>query len=281
MTGFAPSFTPDGTYYHLDSTGDDTKTNTLILIHGLGLHHAMWRHQTAALVEAVSDSAMPSYQVLRYDLYGHGKSAPPPEPPSLALFSRQLKTLMEHLNIPHAVVMGFSLGGMIVRRFAMDYPNMAEAIAILHSPHERDQAAHDHIQKRVYQAKADGPDATVEDALTRWFSDAFRTSHPAVMDEVRQWVKANDRDIYPQIYQVLVDGVRELIKPEPPIACPALVMTGDEDFGNNPDMSAAIAREIPASELHILKGLRHMAMLEDPEAFNAVLIRFMKTVINT
>ena len=43
-------------------------------------------------------------------------------------------------------------------------------------------------------------------------------------------------------------------------------------------MSAAIAKEIPASELHILKGLRHMAMLEDPDTFNAVLIRFINKV---
>jgi pimeloyl-ACP methyl ester carboxylesterase len=292
MIGYAP----DGTFYHLHSSGPETNGGTdggsdkgsdkgsgdkaIILIHGLGLNHAMWQHQTAALAQAFSGHANASYQVLSYDLYGHGKSPPPPETPSLTLFSRQLKALMQHLNINSAIVMGFSLGGMIVRRFAMDYPDMADAIAVLHSPHQRDQAAHDKIQNRVYQAKADGPDATVEDALIRWFSDHFRLTHTDVMDEVRQWVKANDRDIYPQIYQVLVDGVKELINPEPPIICPALVMTGDEDFGNNPDMSAAIAKEIPKSELCILKNLRHMAMLEAPEAFNTVLIRFINHVNN-
>lgn len=272
------TLTPDGTFYRLYKTDDDTEGKALILIHGLGLNHDMWREQTEALVKTFKGTKTPSYQVLSYDLYGHGRSSPPPEIPSLTLFSRQLKTLMQHLNLSQAIIMGFSLGGMIVRRFAMDYPDMAQAIAILHSPHDRDQAAHDKIQQRVYQAKADGPDATVEDALIRWFSDAFRASHPDTMDDVRQWVKANDRNIYPQIYQVLVDGVKELIAPELLINCPALVMTGDEDFGNNPDMSAAIAKEIPASELHILKGLRHMAMLEDPDTFNAVLIRFINKV---
>jgi pimeloyl-ACP methyl ester carboxylesterase len=272
------TLTPDGTFYRLYKTDDDTEGKALILIHGLGLNHDMWREQTEALVKTFKGTKTPSYQVLSYDLYGHGRSSPPPEIPSLTLFSRQLKTLMQHLNLSQAIIMGFSLGGMIVRRFAMDYPDMAQAIAILHSPHDRDQAAHDKIQQRVYQAKADGPDATVEDALIRWFSDAFRASRPDIMDDVRQWVKANDRNIYPQIYQVLVDGVKELIAPELPINCPALVMTGDEDFGNNPDMSAAIAKEIPASELHILKGLRHMAMLEDPDTFNAVLIRFINKV---
>ena len=36
------------------------------------------------------------------------------------------------------------------------------------------------------------------------------------------------------IYRLLADGVEELIAPSDPIACPALVMTGDEDFGNSP-----------------------------------------------
>src|SRR6056300_939201 len=129
------TLTPDGTFYRLYKTDDDTEGKALILIHGLGLNHDMWREQTEALVKTFKGTKTPSYQVLSYDLYGHGRSSPPPEIPSLTLFSRQLKTLMQHLNLSQAIIMGFSLGGMIVRRFAMDYPDMAQAIAILHSPH--------------------------------------------------------------------------------------------------------------------------------------------------
>ena len=38
------------------------------------------------------------------------------------------------------------------------------------------------------------------------------------MRDVRDWVLANDPAIYPAIYQVLVDGVAELVAPSPPIA---------------------------------------------------------------
>ncbi|MGB1036419.1 MAG: alpha/beta fold hydrolase, partial [Candidatus Puniceispirillales bacterium] len=58
---------------------------------------------------------------------------------------------------------------------------------------------------------------------------------------------------------------------------PALVVTGNEDFGNNAEMSAAIAAEIPDATLTILKGLRHMAMMESPERFNQVLVDFITT----
>jgi pimeloyl-ACP methyl ester carboxylesterase len=265
MTIFNSNGTSNGTYYQLTGSGK----STIILIHGLGLNHQMWQYQTPALA---------GYgQVLCYDLYGHGQSVPPPEKPSLSMFSRQLAELMDALNIKQATIMGFSLGGMIVRRFAMDHPDKAKSIAILHSPHQRTQAAHDHIQNRVYQAQKDGPDATVEDALIRWFTDAFRANDPHTLNQIRQWVKANDKNIYPDIYQVLVSGVDELVAPESPISCPTLVMTGDEDYGNNADMSAAIAAEIPNARLTILKGLRHMAMMEDPDRFNQVLVDFLAT----
>jgi pimeloyl-ACP methyl ester carboxylesterase len=52
-------------------------------------------------------------------------------------------------------------------------------------------------------------------------------------------------------------------------------MTGDEDYGNSPAMSRAIAAEIPGSELLILPGLRHMALAEAPARFNATLLGFL------
>ena len=260
--------TNNGTHVEIHGQSSDGNTPPIIFIHGLGLNKGMWAHQIQPLT--------PTHQVICYDLYGHGASPPPPETPSLRMFSQQLADLMEALNIAHASVMGFSLGGMITRRFAMDFPDKVTSIGILHSPHKRSKAAHDHIQSRVYQAQKDGADATIEDALIRWFTDDFREAMPPTLDQIRSWVKANDKAIYPAIYQVLVDGVDELIAPQPPISCPALVLTGDEDFGNNPDMSAAIAAEIPQSECVILNGLRHMAMMEAPERFNTVLISFLK-----
>ena len=52
-------------------------------------------------------------------------------------------------------------------------------------------------------------------------------------------------------------------------------MTGDEDFGNNPDMTRAIAAEIAGAEVCILKSLRHMALAEDPPAVNTPLRAFL------
>ena len=240
------------------------------LIHGLGLNRAMWQWQLPALAE--------QHRVLSYDLYGHGGSPAPETKPDLSLFSAQLLGLLDDTGVYACAIFGFSLGGMICRRFAMDHPQRVTALGILHSPHRRDPAARKAILKRVEQTKRDGPSVTVEDALERWFTDRFREDNPATIDLVRGWVMANDKQVYPEAYQVLADGVEELVAPSPAIACPALVMTGDQDFGNPPEMTRAIADEISGARVVILSGLRHLALAEDPARVNNVLLSFLDHV---
>ena len=254
--------TPDGTVFEGAGEG-----HPVILIHGLGLSRECWDWTVPALADG--------YRVIRYDLHGHGESANPTETPSLSLFARQLAGLMDHLGIDRAAIAGFSLGGMIARRFAQDFPHRTQALAILHSPHRRDPQAQAAILQRVEQARSDGPSATVEAALDRWFTAGYRDANPAMMDRVRGWVMANDIAIYHTIYRVLADGVAEIVAPDPPVTAPTLVLTGDEDYGNGPEMTRAIAAEIKGAEAVILPGLRHMALAEDPESVNAPLRIFL------
>ncbi len=229
----------------------------------------MWQGQRDALAA--------HYRVITYDLLGHGESPLPPSRPSLTLLSDQLRNLLCDLDLGKVAVAGFSLGGMIARRFAMDHHERLWALAILNSAHRREPAAQAAIEKRIEATRRLGTEATVDAALERWFTDAFRKGHPDAIAKVREWVLANDNPLYPDIYQLLADGVEELIAPKRPIDCPTLVMTAEEDPGNSPAMAHAIAAEIPGAETIILPGLRHMAMMEAPLTFNEKLLSFLDT----
>lgn len=255
--------TPAGTAY--DLTGP-SNAPAVVLIHGVGLNRAVWQWLLPQLGR---------YRVLTYDFLGHGETVAPPPNPTLTTLSEQLVEVMQHAGIARAAVIGFSLGGMIARRFAQDHPDLVTALGILHSPHRRTPAAQAAILTRVDRATSAGPAATVDAALERWFTDSCRATNPALMALVRAWVLANDPALYPLIYRLLAYGVEEIIAPQPPIACPTLVMTGDEDFGNGPQMTHAIAAEIAGSETVILLGLRHMALAENPAAVNAPLLAFL------
>lgn len=239
----------------------------VVLIHGLGLNKAVWEWMIPALAD--------SYDVITYDLYGHGESAAPPETPSLSMFSAQLAGLLDAAGADQAAIVGFSLGGMICRRFAQDHPDRTRALVILNSPHQRTPDAQQAILKRVDQAHQDGPAATVEAALERWFTAPFRDANPDKMDIVRSWVLANKKAIYPTVYRVLAEGIDEITQPDPALSVPALALTADEDFGNGPEMTKAIAAEIPDSKAIILPGLRHMALMEDPAAVNVPVRAFL------
>jgi pimeloyl-ACP methyl ester carboxylesterase len=257
----------NGSRYELSGAKD---APVVALIHGLGLNRQVWDRYRSRLGQR--------YRVLTYDLYGHGESAAPPRTPSVTLFSEQLIGLMDELAIDQCALVGFSLGGMINRLVAIDHPERVRALAILNSPHDRGDEAQARAERQAMDAAAGGPGATLEAAIERWFTPEFRNKHSDYIDRVRGWVLANDPYIYAQCRQVLAFGVVELIRPEPPIVHPTLVMTCEHDSGSTPAMSQAIASEIAGARVIIVPNLKHMGLAENPSLFIIALSEFLEAV---
>ena len=243
------------------------------LVHGLGLNRAMWQWQLPALI--------PHFNVLTYDLFGHGESSMPVGVPDLTMFSEQLLGLMDRCGFERAAVVGFSLGGMIARRFALDHPSRLSAMAILHSAHDRTPIEREAILKRVRQSEGTGPSSTADAALERWFTADFRAANPDVMTLIRDWIMSNDPAVYPGIYRVLAEGDVEIAGDIDRISSPTLVMTGEEDSGNSPEMARKMAARIAGAREVILPGLRHMALAEAPRTFNEPLLVFLRDALST
>lgn len=253
----------DGTAYDLHG---DAGAPPVVLIHGLGLHRGMW----AAYVEALSAN----FRVLSYDLYGHGESASPPQTPSLAVYSRQLVALMDEVGMARAAIVGFSLGGMINRRFAMDHGERASGLAIIASPHERGEAGQAELEQRARDSVA-GPAATLDAAIDRWFTPAFEEANPGYIAAIRADILRNDPKVYGECRWVLAHGVRELVRPAPPITHQTIVITAEHDSGSTPAMAHAIASEIEGAQAVIIPDLQHMGLVERPDLFLPPLAAFL------
>ena len=260
--------TNGGTVYQRSGDGP-----TVVLVHGLGVNQAMWQWLLPTLTK--------HFDVVSYDLWGHGESPNPPSVPNLQLFSQQILELINDTDIAVTAVVGFSIGGMIARRFAYDHSTRLSALAILNSSHDRTDFENKAVQIRADQAQERGPAAMVDTALNRWFTDGFKSKNPKTMDLVKRWLEANNPDIYPQIYRVLADGDSELVDIIEQIKCPTLVMTGQDDLGNSPDMAYRMAKVIPAARCIILPKLKHMAVIEDPDQFNSHLVSFLIDALST
>ncbi|MEQ8895619.1 MAG: alpha/beta hydrolase [Roseovarius sp.] len=249
-----------------DLAGPDTGA-PVVLIHGLGLSRAIWADLLPSLAA--------HHRVLLYDLPGHGQSAPAQEAMSLTLYARQLRALMDHVGMARATVIGFSLGGMINRALAMTAPERVRALAILNSPHERTPEAQAQMEAYAGQSAQGGPAATIDAALARWFTDDFRATQPEAVETVRAQVLSCDPASYAAARSVLARGVKELIAPEPPITCPTLIMTSENDTGSTPAMARAMQSEIEGATLEIVPEVKHLGLLERPQAFGQALTAFL------
>jgi len=243
----------------------------VVLIHGLGLtRQSTWDEIAPVLARR--------FRVLSYDLPGHGESALPEGEVSLSTLAAQLVALMDELGIGRAALVGFSLGGMINRRAAMDHPDRVSALAILNSPHERGEAQQRLVEERARATGEGGPAATIDATLERWFTDGFRHDHPWTVAAVREVVLANDHQNYARHRQVLAEGVVELIRPNPPLSHPALVMTCEHDSGSTPAMSWGIAGEMTEADVVIVPDLQHLGLIEQPELFSGPVTDFLQRV---
>lgn len=253
-----------GTAYEL--TGPENAP-TLVLIHGIGLSRQMWNSHIPTLTE--------HFRVLSYDLCGHGESLLPEGALDLKALSEQLGGLLDELHIDRCIIIGFSLGGMINRRFAIDHPDRVGALVILNSPHERTPDAQKMVEERAVATHAGGISVTLEATLERWFTSGFREKSPSVVAWVRETLLANDVENFARHRQILASGVNELIRPVPAIAVPTLVMTGENDTGSPPDASRAIATEIADARVVIVPNLKHLGILEEPELFSREILQFL------
>jgi len=260
---------PDGTAF--DVTGN-RNNHTLALIHGLGLSRSFWQPYVKSLSQ--------HYCVVNYDLYGHGDSAPFPTNTSLQVYANQLANLLDHLSMEHVSIIGFSIGGMINRRFALDYPHKVSSLVILNSPHERGEKAQKQVEARAATVGTTGAMATLDDALVRWFTPAYRAQNASSLNSVRRWREQADAESYAQAAWVLANGVRELIAPTPPISAPTLVMTSENDSGSTPAMSVSIAGEINNAKLIVVPALQHLGLMENSEAFINPIMTFLNEHLN-
>lgn len=116
--------TPAGTSYLVTGQGQP-----VVLIHGVGLNKEMWGGQIVGLAT--------DYKVIAYDMLGHGQSQLPAADTPLEGYAAQLAELLDHLQIAQATVIGFSMGGLVARAFALNYPQRLTALVVLNSVFNR------------------------------------------------------------------------------------------------------------------------------------------------
>ncbi|MDO9343514.1 alpha/beta fold hydrolase [Pseudomonas pergaminensis] len=256
--------TPAGTSYLATGQGQP-----VVLIHGVGLNKEMWGGQVVGLA--------PHYRVITYDMLGHGASPRPENGTPLLGYADQLLELLDHLQLPQATVIGFSMGGLVARAFALHYPERLKSLVVLNSVFNRSPEQRAGVIARTAQAAEHGPDANAEAALSRWFSREYQAANPAQIAALRQTLAGNDPQGYLTTYELFATQDMYRADELGNIKSPTLVATGELDPGSTPQMARQLADRIPGATVAILGEQRHMMPVESPRLVNQLLLDFLET----
>ena len=101
----------DGAVIHVAERGEGTP---LVLVHGFMSSSAIWVHQFTDLTAR--------HRVVAVDLRGHGRSSVGDEGTGVARMAEDVRQVMEALDLRRALVVGHSMGGMVVLRLVHDLP---------------------------------------------------------------------------------------------------------------------------------------------------------------
>lgn len=237
------------------------------LSHSLATDFHMWRLQQPALVAA-------GYRVLRYDTRGHGGTDVPRAPYSLELLAEDAAALLRALDIERTHFVGISMGGMIGQTLALAHPELVTSLVLCDTAASLPPEAGAIWDERIAIARAAGMWAHVEGTIARWFTPAFVTARPDVVEPVRGAIGSTPVEGYVGCVEA-IKGL-DLLERIDAITAPTLVMVGVEDPGTPPEAARAIQERIPGAELVLIESASHLSNLEQPAAFNAALLDFLR-----
>lgn len=203
-------------------------------------------------------------RMLRYDVRGYGRSAPPTAEFSLL---GDLETVLTQLELERVLLVGCSMGGGTALSFALAHPERVHGLVLLcpgvpgfPTPDEPELDAEydalvakrdvDGLMQLCLRLGVDeGPDDTATTQL--------RAAIPA-------WF---DQDEYVQPAQPVYDRLHE-------IQVPSMVMIGDRDRPITIAAAGATAARIPGCEFTWMPGTDHFPSLREPRLVTDTILRF-------
>lgn len=239
----------------------------IILIHGLASSMSLWA--------GLDQSKFEGMQVISYDLRGHGESERPTGAHTLAKHVADLKGLLAALSISRAVFAGLSLGGMIAMELAASNPEMVSALALLDTTAAFPQETRNFFFEMASSASFNGMAAITDKFIGRSFSRHFIEENPKMISTIRKGMLASDAGSIAAASRMVAKI--DLHARLEAIACPTVVLVGEQDELTPPDLAKEVADGIKGAHLHIIPVSGHALPVEQPQEVTTILAQVIKS----
>lgn len=224
----------------------------VVLVHGFASdRHGTWRESRwyDALVDA-------GRRVLALDVRGHGESDKPYAPAAYepTAVAGDVVRLLDHLSIPEADLVGYSMGARLSMHLLVDHPDRFGAV-VLAGVGARTLRADSYSGDIADALAADDPEAVTDPTAREFRTFAERRGNDlAALAAFRRVPQAG-----------LVMGAEELAVVETPV----LVVAGaDDELVGDP---GPLADAIPGAAAVAIPGRDHLTTVDDPRHREAVL----------
>jgi pimeloyl-ACP methyl ester carboxylesterase len=257
-----PRASLNGTELHYRDSGNSK--DVVLLLHAFPLHSGMWSRQIAALEKR--------HRVIAPDYRGLGKSSVPPEASTMDLLAQDVRALLQHLRIERVAVAALSMGGYVAFELYRQAPGLFRGIVLCDT-----RAGADSEEGKAGREKF--AKTAIEKGLS-WVADEMIPKllrpqpDPAIVKEVRSLISAG----MPAGVAAAQRGMARRPDSTPTlatIACPTLVIVGEQDALTPPSESEKMAAAVKGAKLVKVPGAGHLSNMENPDAFNAPLQGFV------
>jgi len=255
-------------YLDVPARGQGRGAGTLILIHGFPLTPAMWQPQLAL--------ADRGWRLIVPELRGFGDGKGDPPTTSIDDYAGDAIDLLDKLDIKKdAVVCGLSMGGYAAFAMYRHAASYFRGMVLADTRSQGDSPEAVTNRKNMQQLVRDKGQGAVADALLpKLLCEATLKGKPDVVDSMRRQITGNS-------VESIVGALTALMtRPDstpmlPTLRIPVQIIVGAEDALTPPPLSEQMHKDIPGSELVVIPGAGHMSNMEQPQAFNDALGRFL------
>jgi len=240
----------------------------VVFIHGLGSDTKEWALIIPELLKEI--------RCIVVDLRGHGQSDKPSQPYTQSLFAKDVVALLDQLGISSAYFCGASMGGCVVLKAALSYPEKVRGLILVDSAPYVPEHTIKLSGKWAETLLNEGQEALLEAQVKDVFHPIFRRRHDEIVNIYRESKKNPPSETLGLINKGLQIEPIDYRKKLKEIKTPTLIIHGQDDKIIPVENAEFIHKQIPNSQLAIFPFCGHALLLERPRFFIDLLLYFIE-----
>jgi pimeloyl-ACP methyl ester carboxylesterase len=243
----------------------------LVLLHGFPLSREMWRHQVDAFSRA-------GWRVIVPDLRGHGRTPVGNGATSIGEMAGDVARLVRTLSLSGFALGGFSMGGYIALQVARDMPERVRGLALVctRAGPDTDEARKARVELAA-RVRREGVRVVADAMLPKMLTEATRRERPELAAEVHGMMMRTPQEGAAQALLAMAERPDQ--RPHlGELRMPALVVAAAEDPVMPMESAHRLSKGLPHAKLEVVPHAAHLAPMERPEAVNAALLAWLKTL---